>query len=176
MNEQKQFLQQTFTDGGFEVERVLSGMQNADDFYFEAIGQVKMQRWSQGRIVLVGDAGYCASPISGMGTSLALVGAYILAGELGRHPEDHTEAFRQYEALMRPYVTKAQKIFPGSTMFAVPETSLGITLQTAILSIAARPTITSLITKIMGSGTADAISLPNYENLVVKEEAAASPN
>ncbi len=176
VDEQKQYLWKTFRDAGFEAERVLSGMQNANDFYFEAIGQVKMETWSQGRVSLVGDAGYCASPISGMGTSLALVGAYILAGELGRHPGDYTEAFKQYEALMRPYVTKAQKLPPGATTFASPQTSIGITLQTAVLSIAARPAVTRLIARLIGTSTADDMSLPNYdEDLVVCEKAAAPP-
>jgi 2-polyprenyl-6-methoxyphenol hydroxylase-like FAD-dependent oxidoreductase len=175
VNEQKQYLWKTFGDAGFEVERVLSGMQSANDFYFEAIGQVKMEKWSQGRVSLLGDAAYCASPISGMGTSLALVGAYILAGELGRHPEDYTEAFKQYEALMRPYVTKAQKLPPGAMTCASPQTSTGIALQTAVLSIAARPAVTRLIARFMGTSTADDMSLPNYEDLVMCEKAAAPP-
>lgn len=61
-----------------------------------------MDRWSTGRVVLVGDAGYCPSPLTGMGTSLALVGAYVLAGELARHDGDHTRAFAAYERRMRP--------------------------------------------------------------------------
>lgn len=69
--EQKRLVHRWFSDAGFEAARVLRGMDGADDFYFEAIGQVKLPRWSNGRVALVGDAGYCASPISGMGTSLA---------------------------------------------------------------------------------------------------------
>jgi 2-polyprenyl-6-methoxyphenol hydroxylase-like FAD-dependent oxidoreductase len=166
-DEQKDLLHKLFADAGFETPRVLNGLKNADDFYFEAVGQVKMDRWSQGRVALVGDAGYCASPTSGMGTSLALVGAYTLAGELGRH-QDHTEAFRQYEALMRPYVVKAQKNPPGASRLVSPQTPTGIALSNAVLSFAARPVITRLIAKLAATKTADKISLPDYEAVLAK--------
>ncbi|CAF1121237.1 unnamed protein product [Adineta ricciae] len=68
-----------------------------------------MECWSQGRVALVNDAGYCPTRVTGMETTLALVGSYILAGEIGRC-QDHVEAFKQYEMLMRPIVTKARKI------------------------------------------------------------------
>ncbi|CAF1300962.1 unnamed protein product [Didymodactylos carnosus] len=159
---QKELLQKVFADAGFETPRVLNGLMNSNDFYFEAIGQVKMDQWSRGRVTLVGDAGYCASPVSGMGTTLAFVGAYILAGEIGRH-HDHTEAFRQYEALMRPYVTKAQKLIPGSIHVASPQTSTGIAFRNALLSFVARPAVTRLLTKLTESKTAEKVTLPDYE-------------
>jgi 2-polyprenyl-6-methoxyphenol hydroxylase-like FAD-dependent oxidoreductase len=164
---QKELLQKLFADAGFEASRVLNGLKNANDFYFEAIGQVKMDQWSQGRVALVGDAAYCASPSSGMGTSLALIGAYILAGEIGRH-RDHTEAFRQYEALMRPYVARAQKI-PSLVMYVTsPKTRTGIALRNAVFSFAANPVITRLISKFMATQTSDKISLPEYEDVLVR--------
>lgn len=110
----------------------------------------------------MGDAGYCASPLSGMGTSSAFIGAYILAGELGRH-QNHTEAFRQYETLMRPYVRKALKIPPMTMRFAYPQTSIGIQLSSSVRSFVARPTITRLIGKLAATQTLEKISLPHYE-------------
>lgn len=107
--EQKRLLQQRFADAGWEVPRVLAGMAEADDFYFESIGQIRMPRWSAGRVALVGDAGYAPAPVSGMGTSLALVGAYVLAGELARQP-DRAAAFARYESLLRPYVHQGQAV------------------------------------------------------------------
>lgn len=158
---QKSLLRRVFADAGFEAPRVLASMDAADDFYFEAIGQVKLRRWSKGRVALVGDAGYCASLVSGMGTSLALVGAYLLAGELGLR-DDHTEAFASYERRMRPYVDKAQKIFPGTLNFASPRTRAGIAVSRAVLGFAARPAISSLLGKLTATKTADKISLPDY--------------
>ena len=90
--------------------------QEADDFYFDAFAQVHMATVSQGRVALVGDAGYCASPLSGMGTSLALVGAYVLAGELGPRirltPKDQG-ALPRYESVMRPYIDRCQDLPNG---------------------------------------------------------------
>ena len=116
---QRKVLQERFADVGWEAPRVLSALDDTSDFYFEAIGQVLMDRWSTGRVAVLGDAGYCPSPISGQGTSLALVGAYLLAGELARHP-DHREAYAAYQARMRPYVSEAQKLPPGAPRLSSP--------------------------------------------------------
>jgi 2-polyprenyl-6-methoxyphenol hydroxylase-like FAD-dependent oxidoreductase len=85
----------------WEVPRLLEMMPSAPDFYFDAAAQICMAHWSQGRVVLVGDAGYCASPLSGQGTSLALIGAYVLAGELAAASGAYQAAFRQYEKEIR---------------------------------------------------------------------------
>src|SRR5262245_7330904 len=69
-----------------------------------------MPQWSQGRVVLVGDAAYCASPMSGQGTSIALIGAHVLAGELAAAPGDHARAFAEYESVMRPFVEANQTL------------------------------------------------------------------
>ncbi|MEV4094519.1 FAD-dependent monooxygenase [Streptosporangium saharense] len=91
----------------WETPRLIEAMWKADDFYFDVMAQVKMDSWSRGRVTLVGDAGYCASPLSGQGTSLAMVGAYVLAEELGRKPAG---AFERYEERMRPFVARNQAL------------------------------------------------------------------
>ncbi|MGK5631417.1 FAD-dependent monooxygenase [Streptomyces sp. URMC 123] len=88
----------------WEAERLEKAVRAAPDFYCDAMSQIRMDRWSRGRVALLGDAGYCASPLSGQGTSLALVGAYALAAELARAGGDHRAAFARYEQRMRPYV------------------------------------------------------------------------
>jgi 2-polyprenyl-6-methoxyphenol hydroxylase-like FAD-dependent oxidoreductase len=85
-------------------------MPAAPDFYFDVAAQISMPRWSQGRVVLVGDAGYCASPLSGQGTSLALIGAYVLAGELAAGAGAYQTAFDQYEKELRPFVMLNQAL------------------------------------------------------------------
>ncbi|MEU1377452.1 FAD-dependent monooxygenase [Streptomyces triculaminicus] len=95
---------------GWETPRLLDAMRQAPDFYFDSMAQIHMDRWSTGRVALAGDAGYCASPLSGQGTSLALVGAYVLAAELGRADGDHTAAFARYEERMRPFVDLNQAL------------------------------------------------------------------
>lgn len=107
---QKALMKAYFDDSGWENERILKEMADTDDFYYGIIAQVHMEWWSKGRVVLLGDAGYCASPFSGMGTTLTLDGAYNLAGSLLRHPNDHDAAFNYYETAMRPIVEKTQKL------------------------------------------------------------------
>lgn len=82
--QQQQLLTDAYANEGWEVPRLLAEVGNAPDFYFDSLSQVHMGQWSKGRVALVGDAAYCASPASGQGTSLALVGGYVLAGELRR--------------------------------------------------------------------------------------------
>lgn len=158
--EQKTLLKQRFADVGWEAPRVLAALEDAPDLYLDAVGQVKMPRWSKGRIALLGDAAYCASPISGMGTSLGLCGAYVLAGELGRHA-DHTQAFAAYEQLMRPYVAQAQSVPKFAPRLASPHSRMGIALGHAVLRLATAPGLKSVFGKIL-SPKADAIELPIY--------------
>ena len=160
--EQKSLLKQMFADAGWETPRVLAALEEATDLYLDAVGQVKMPRWSKGRIVLVGDAAYCASPISGMGTSLGLCGAYVLAGELSRHT-DHVRAFAAYEQLMRPYVAQAQSVPRFAPRLASPHSRFGIALGHTVLRLATAPGLKTLFGKIL-SPKADAIELPNYED------------
>lgn len=94
----------------WEVPRLLKAMWQAPDFYFDAMAQVRMGSWSRGRVTLLGDAGYCASPLSGQGTSLALVGAYVLAAELAAAGGDHRAAFAGYETRMRPFAELNQAL------------------------------------------------------------------
>jgi 2-polyprenyl-6-methoxyphenol hydroxylase-like FAD-dependent oxidoreductase len=160
-DEQKSLLRQIFADAGWETPRVLAALEEATDLYLDAVGQVKMPRWSKGRIALVGDAAYCASPISGMGTSLGLCGAYVLAGELGRHA-DHIQAFSAYEKRMRPFVAQAQSVPGFAPRLASPHSRLGIALGHAVLRLASAPGFKRLFGKIL-SPKADAIELPEYD-------------
>lgn len=154
-------LKRVFADAGWEAPRVLAALEHATDLYLDAVGQVKMPRWSKGRIALVGDAAYCASPISGMGTSLGLCGAYVLAGELGRHA-DHSQAFAAYETLMRPYVKQAQSVLKFAPRLASPHSRAGIALGHAVLRLATAPGFKILFGKLL-SPQADAIELPCYD-------------
>ena len=107
-SEQEAAVRDAFGRHGWEVPRLLDAMADADDFYFASAGQVHLDSWSRGRVALVGDAGYCAAPTSGMGTSQALIGARVLARQLAASGGDHAAAFAAYEAELRPYVTENQ--------------------------------------------------------------------
>ncbi|GAA2635704.1 FAD-dependent monooxygenase [Dactylosporangium fulvum] len=107
---------------GWEIPRLLKAMWQAPDFYFDAMAQVHLPTWSRGRVTLVGDAGYCPSPLSGQGTSLALVGAYVLAAELAAG--DHVTALTRYEERMRPFVTRNQALATKNADGPAPEASM----------------------------------------------------
>ncbi|XXX76337.1 FAD-dependent monooxygenase [Sorangium sp. So ce134] len=160
--EQKALIASVFADAGWESPRVLAALADAEDVYFDAVSQVMAPRWSSGRAALVGDAAYCPSPVSGMGASVALVGAYVLAGELSRR-SDHRDAFAAYEKLMRPYVDLAQKLPPGVPWIAHPKSRLGVSLLHMALRLASSP----LLRRREGwlvSSPADKIELPDYAN------------
>ena len=108
--QQQQALTDVYKDIGWEVPRLLEMMPDAADYYFDVAAQIQMPHWSQGRVVLAGDAGYCASPMSGQGTSLALIGAYVLAGELAAASGAYQAAFDRYEKELRPFVTLNQAL------------------------------------------------------------------
>ncbi|TWP52685.1 FAD-dependent oxidoreductase [Lentzea tibetensis] len=107
---QRQLIADAFAGSGWEFQRALTFMWNAPDFHFDSMSQIHMDTWSRGRVTLLGDAGYCGSPLSGQGTSMALVGAYVLAGELKAANGDHTVAFARYEAEIRDYVRANQQL------------------------------------------------------------------
>lgn len=108
--EQQKFLRDTFQDFGWQASKILELMSDSDDFYFDSVSQVKMKSWTKGRVALLGDAGYCASPLSGQGNNLALVGAYILAGELKQADCNYTRAFSRYNELLHSFVEANQKL------------------------------------------------------------------
>ena len=120
--EQKRLIAERLAGVGWEVPKLLEAMAEADVFYFDAMAQIHLDRWSAGRVALVGDAAYCASALSGQGTSLALVGAYVLAQELGR--TGHEDAFAAYETRMRPFVALNQALATENPMGGPAEESV----------------------------------------------------
>jgi 2-polyprenyl-6-methoxyphenol hydroxylase-like FAD-dependent oxidoreductase len=152
-NEQKQFLRDTFYDFGWETPRIFNWMSKANDFYFDAITQVKMNNWTKGRIALLGDAGYCPSPLSGQGNNLAFVGAYILAGELKAAKGNYKQAFTRYNTLLRSFADANQAfgVWVSESFLQEKEVSKEI----------AEERLSRILTKI--KSISNAISLPRYE-------------
>ena len=129
VEQQKQLLASVFTGKAWEVSRLMEKMHTAPDLYFDAVSQIRMQRWSQGRAVLLGDAGYSPALLSGQGTTLAMMGAYILAGELKVALGDHKRAFSQYERIFRPVVKQEQKMAGTGAKILIPGTPLGLWMR-----------------------------------------------
>ena len=163
-DEQRALLAKHFTGAGWQCDALLSAAAEADDFYFDAFAQVHMPSISQGRVTLAGDAGYCASPLSGMGTSLALVGAYVLAGELGPAESLGAEriraALQRYEAVMRPYIDRCQDL-PNGIDGYLPKSASDIAITAQVMSWMQRWPFRYYAQKKWFT-TAAAIELPNY--------------
>lgn len=104
------------------VPQLIELIDNCSDLYYDDVTQVRMDSWSRGRVVLLGDAGYAPTLLSGQGTSLAVVGAYVLASELASSLHDHWAAFTRYEKVMRPYVEQNQALALGADEVSFPDT------------------------------------------------------
>src|SRR4051794_29368306 len=107
---QKRLLRERTTGLGWLAPRILAHLDDTPDFYLDQVAQVVMDRWSSGRVGLLGDAAFSSSPMSGQGTGLALVGAYLLAGELAAAGWDPAAGFAAYERRMRSFVEANQEI------------------------------------------------------------------
>jgi 2-polyprenyl-6-methoxyphenol hydroxylase-like FAD-dependent oxidoreductase len=149
---------------GWEVPGLLKAMPQAPDFYFDSVSQVRMNRWARGRVTLVGDAGYCPSPLSGQGSSLALVGAYVLASELFGADGDHESAFNSYQSTMQDFVERNHQIAKGNANRFTPTSRREVWLQKQGMKVLPYMPGKTWIAKLATKGVkeaANAIVLPN---------------
>ncbi|MFJ9818545.1 FAD-dependent monooxygenase [Streptomyces sp. NPDC101151] len=158
---QQAVLTQEFRGNGWQSDQLLREMRYAPDFYFDSVAQVRMETWSRGRVALVGDAAYCPSSLSGMGSGLALVGAYVLAGELAAARGDHCVAFTRYEQRMRAYAEGCQKMGDGVAGLMVPGSRLMATLLNRYYKFLPYLPGKNLPAK-MARKAAEGITLPDY--------------
>ncbi|NES13873.1 MULTISPECIES: FAD-dependent monooxygenase [Micromonospora] len=135
---QRAALARAFAGAGWRVPELLAALPDAPDLYLDAMSQVRMDRWSTGRIALVGDAGYAASPASGQGTSLGLVGAYVLAAALAEAAGDPVAGFAAYERRMRPFVAANQQLAERNLKGMVLGSAAQIRFQTLMLRLMPR--------------------------------------
>jgi 2-polyprenyl-6-methoxyphenol hydroxylase-like FAD-dependent oxidoreductase len=126
---QKEIVRERLAGMGWESAAFVDQLDAAPDFYFDSCSQVIQDSWSRGRVGLLGDAAFCSSPASGQGTSLALVGAYVLAGELAACGGDYAAGLAAYERRLRPWVLANQKLGRDSAGLIVPLTENGVRLQ-----------------------------------------------
>lgn len=159
--DQKAELLDLFHDFPGLGERARHGLhEEADDFYFTRVVQVKLKSWHSGRCALVGDAAYAPSPLTGQGTTLAILGSYVLAGELASDPEDPAAAFAEYESKLQGYVKKEQKIpFGGKAPELLnPRTGIGIAVERTLFKFMAK----SQIWKVLDVGKDEEFTVPKY--------------
>ncbi|KQM88771.1 FAD-binding monooxygenase [Sphingomonas sp. Leaf23] len=160
IDRQKRHVRERFADVGWELPRLLDAMEATDDFYYDVMRQVRMERWSNGRVFLTGDAAWCPTGMSGIGTTLAIVGSYVLVGELRRHADPRAAALG-YDTVMRPYVDEGQGLPRIVPRLLWPHSRIGVgALRTAARVVSAAP----LQKLVAGNFARDAekVDLPEY--------------
>lgn len=160
VDQQKAFMGQQFAGDGWQLPRILKGMRESDNFYFDVFRQVRLTCWSTDRVVLTGDAAWCPTGLSGVGTTLAIVGGYVLAGELSK-TKDHVAAFASYERIMRPFVKEGQSVPKWFVRFLWPHSRLSLRIFRGLMWLAGRPTLRKLFNQLYLRDSKK-ITLPNY--------------
>ncbi|HYM07410.1 MAG TPA: FAD-binding domain [Terriglobales bacterium] len=160
---QKALLRKRFENSGWECPQILDALDSAHDLYFDRVSQIRMDPqqglWTRGRVTLVGDAASCVSLLAGQGTALAMIAAYILAGELHRAAGDYAEAFRRYQDLFGPFVLMKQKAALRFAGAFAPKSKLSLFLRNQFFKLMAIRWIADFA---VGRDFADKIALPDY--------------
>jgi len=163
---QKQLLGDVFAGMDSEVDRWLDELDHTPSFYFDSITQLQLDSWSSGRVTLVGDAGYCPGPAVGGSTSLAVVGAYVLAGELARAHGDYPAAFAAYESTMREPVLRSRAFARGAAKSLVPSSRAAAwAMSQAVQLVSLLPaSLTRAVAKFNTKGVRmhDSMRVPDY--------------
>ncbi len=160
---QKALLRKRFGNSGWECPQILERLDASEDFYFDRVSQIRMPPqhglWTRGRVTLVGDAASCVSLLAGQGSALAMVAAYILAGELYRANGDYASAFARYQQLFGPFVLKKQKAALRFAGTFAPKSKFSLFFRNQVMKLLGIPWIADLT---FGRDLADKIALPNY--------------
>jgi 2-polyprenyl-6-methoxyphenol hydroxylase-like FAD-dependent oxidoreductase len=156
---QRDLVAARFPERDWHVPRLVAAMREADDLFFDVVSQIHMPVWSKGRVVLAGDAAHATSFMSGQGSSVALVGAYVLAGELAARA-DHTEAFASYERLTRPFVERNQALASSGGGVVAPRTAEALAARDEALRGAG-----GLVVREEGRAAHTSMELPEYGSL-----------
>ena len=159
-------LRDAFRGVGWEVPRVLAQLDDTDDLYVDQIASISTERYSSGRVVLLGDAAY-GGTLGGQGTPLAIVGAYVLAGELAQAQGDLCAALARYEALMRPYATKGQAGARNVGPFFAPRTRHGLALRNLFYRVMTSRLFIGQFEKMVKASASD-FELPRYARLAAR--------
>jgi 2-polyprenyl-6-methoxyphenol hydroxylase-like FAD-dependent oxidoreductase len=160
---QKALLRKRFAKSGWECPQILGALDGIPELYFDRVSQIRMEArpglWSQGRVTLVGDAASCVSLLAGQGSALAMVGAYILAGELHRSAGDPTQAFARYQEIFGPFVQQKQKAALRFAGFFAPKSKASLFLRNQMMNLMRIPWVANFT---IAGEIADKLELPKY--------------
>lgn len=157
-SETKRMLHHLYKDAGWEAERVLKGMDTCDDFYMARAAQVKLPKWTSGRCAAIGDAAHATF---GIGTSLAIEGAYFLAGAISKmeNSQQVPEALVDFEKSYREHYGPQDNSLPGYPQMFFPQTSWGLFLQKAFLWFAS----TTRVYRLLPGEASRTFPIPSYD-------------
>lgn len=156
---QKQILRNEFLNCGWKCPHILKNMDKTTDFYFDVVSQIQMDSWSKDRVTLVGDACACPSLLSGQGSTLAMVGSYILAGELKESNGDYKIAFAQYQKIFKPFIDNKQKIAQNFAKSFVAKSQFAIWMRNIAVRLMFIPYLSKLFIR---QFTDDKLKLKDY--------------
>ncbi|HUB64538.1 MAG TPA: FAD-binding domain [Methylocella sp.] len=156
---QKKILHEAFDGAGWECEKILAALDVSDEIYIDQVCQIRMPYWSRGRVALVGDAAFAPSLLAGQGSALAMIGAYVLAGELARNGTQPETAFERYEHRLRGFMTAKQNAAKGFALSFAPKTRLGLFFRNQVMKAFV---ISGLARAVIGPGLLDRIDVPDY--------------
>jgi 2-polyprenyl-6-methoxyphenol hydroxylase-like FAD-dependent oxidoreductase len=156
---QRKVLRTQFGDLGWECPQILAAMESSPELYFDRVSQILMDTWSKGRVGLIGDAAFCPSLLAGQGSALAMIAAYVLAGELSRTRNSPDAALIRYEELLHPFMLAKQQTAAKLAASFTPKTRWGLFLRNQITKAFAIPFVAKLV---MGGSLLDRIDLPDY--------------
>jgi 2-polyprenyl-6-methoxyphenol hydroxylase-like FAD-dependent oxidoreductase len=166
-----EIVRRRYAGAGWEVPRLLRALDQAPDLYFDALAQIHLDRWSQGRVALLGDAAWAAGP-GGSGTGLAMMGAYVLAAELDAAGDrGHAAAFARYEAAVRKAAAVGHRQAKGAGGFLAPPTEKAIRRRDRGYRLLSNRILLPLFNRIT-AGAANSLTLDAYPH----ESAAARTN
>ena len=132
---QKMVLRGIFSRDGWETADILARLDAASDLYFDSVSQIRMPKWTRGRIALIGDAAHSPSLLAGAGSAFAMLGAYVLAGELKKSGGEYDRAFAAYEKRLMPFMRRQQKAAVGFAGSFAPKTAFGLSVRNAVLRL-----------------------------------------
>jgi 2-polyprenyl-6-methoxyphenol hydroxylase-like FAD-dependent oxidoreductase len=154
----RQVLRQVFADVGWECPQMLAAMPDVGDIYFDRVSQIRMNRWTERRTGLVGDAAACVSLLAGEGTGLAMAEAYVLAAALHASDGDHSQAFTRYEDSLMPFLRRKQESAAKFASSFVPGTAVGIAFRNAVTRLLRIPFVADYV---IGRDLRDDFRLPD---------------
>jgi 2-polyprenyl-6-methoxyphenol hydroxylase-like FAD-dependent oxidoreductase len=157
--EQKAKLRDVYRGALWECPGILDELDRTSSLYFDRVSQIRMDAWSRGRIALAGDAAFCVSLVAGQGSALAMISAYVLAGELARADGQYRQAFGAYEALLRTYIGSKQRAAERFARAFAPMTPWGLWFRNQVVRAFALPGAARLV---LGRDLVDRVSLPAY--------------